>query len=166
MKIIDQKGRLFGLINIIDLLVVLLLLSFIPLLYRVYETFKLEKNMVQELVFARVEFSDMTPEFVKVVSKGDTEKDASGNLVGKLVNISSAEPSKVWVVVDNKILGAISHPTKKDLIIDAMLLCAKRDGVLFYKNSQVKIGNTISFTTDLYNFTGKIVGLKFIVKNK
>jgi len=175
MKLIDQKGRVLGLINVIDLSVILVLISFLSVVFLGYKVMQRQqkiddtnKAMIrqQEIdgkkwVLIQIKLSELDPEFSKVILKGDTEKDSSGKTIGELVAIASSSPSKVWVIVDNKMLSAIDHPLRKDIIVDANILCTKRDGSLYYKDSSVKIGNTIQFTTDLYHFSGLITGLKF-----
>ena len=48
MKLIDEKGRLFGVVNIIDLAVILLLLSFIPMFYIGHRFFFLIPEQIAE----------------------------------------------------------------------------------------------------------------------
>jgi hypothetical protein len=161
MKIIDQKGKVFGRINIIDLSVIIVLVSFLPLLYLGYRVVALHSQREgARWVPAQIKLLNIDPEFSKVIEIGDVEKNFAGNDIGKLTAISSIKPSKVWVIVDNKTLGTIDDPIKKDMLVDADLLCEKKGGVLYYKSTVVKIGNVITFSTDLYNLSGSIVGLK------
>ncbi|MFA5142618.1 MAG: DUF4330 domain-containing protein [Candidatus Omnitrophota bacterium] len=172
-KIIDEKGRLFGIINVIDLAVILVILSFVPIIFIGYKVMNKPEEITgakqvvirTEMVSARIKFWDIEPEFSGIITKGDVERDAAGKKISEVVDIVSVNPSKTWVVVENKALAMIEHPAKKDVVIDARILCTKTDGILYHKSALVKIGSPIIFTTDLYNFPGRIVGLKTDDKN-
>lgn len=164
-KIIDQKGRIFGTINVIDLSVILVLLSFIPIVFIGYKVILGGKAEDTKWVSVRIKLTEIDPEFSDVISKGDVEKDSFGKTIGKLASISSVKASKVWVIADNKMLTTIDHPVKKDILVDADILCTRQGRIFYYKSVPVKIGSTIIFATDLYNLSGLIIGLKVDVKN-
>ncbi|MDD5136746.1 MAG: DUF4330 family protein [Candidatus Omnitrophica bacterium] len=160
-KIIDQKGRLFGLINVIDLSVILILVSFVPLIFIGYKIVSMgEKTEDKEWVSVKIKLVETEPEFSSIISAGDVEKDPLGKTIGRLTAIANVKPSKVWVTVDNKMLTTIDHPVKKDIVVNADILCLKKEGTLYYKAIPVKVGNAITFTTDLYNLPGLVVGLE------
>lgn len=163
-KIIDQRGRVFGLINVIDLSVILLVLSIIPISLFGYLVLT-KKVVTRDYVWAdiMIKLKETEPEFRDIISKGDVEKEPSGKVIGKLTDISNMTPSKVWVVVDNKMLTTIDHPVRKDILVNAEILCIRRGGVLYHNSDQVKIGKIFVFETDMYNISGPIVGLK--IKN-
>ncbi len=167
-KIIDQKGKVFGLINVIDLSVILILLSFAPLIfigYKIIGQTKEKEMRDKKSVTIKIKLAEVEPEFISIVSKGDVERDSLGNKIGELIAISSIKPSKVWVIVDNKMLATIDHPVKKDIIVDVRVSCTKNKGVLYYKSDPVKIGNAIVLSTDIYNLSGLVVGFKADDKN-
>lgn len=161
MRIIDQKGMVLGRINIIDFSVILIVIFFLLSLFIGYAVV-VKKEMIKDSVWVSIKLKlvETEPEFRNIISKGDVEKNAFGETIGRLVDVSSVMPSKVWVIVDNKMLSTIDHPVKKDVIVNAEILCKRKDGILYHKTSPVKIGTTITFETEMYNLSGVVVGLK------
>ena len=161
MTIIDHKGRLFGLINIIDLAVLFFLLSIIAVIIFGYLTFvKSSSLQMERWITIQIRFSEIYPEISGIISSGDVEKNSSGKTIAKLTSIASITPSKVWVAVDNKVLSPIDDPVKKDIIANIEVLCTERNGVFYYKGNPIRIGDTITFTTNLYNASGMVVDIK------
>ncbi len=160
-RIIDGKGKFFGLINMIDLFVILMLISFIPVLFIGYKILtKKEINKNADWVAVQMRLTETDPDFRAIITKGDSERDSFGDTIGRLIGISSVKASKVWVVVENKMISTIDHPVKRDIVIDADILCVKRDGVWYHKSQPVKIGSPILFETDMYNLLGTVATLK------
>ncbi len=104
----------------------------------------------------QVKFSEIIPELAKVISEGDIEKDSSGRKVGRLKSIISSKPSAIIVYRDNNIINT-SHPVQKDMVCSLDILSIEKNGVFYFKNYPIKIGNSINFATDLYSIVGTIV---------
>lgn len=75
MKIIDEKGRLFGKINVIYFLVILFLISLTPMFYYGYKIFNAPPPPppLQEWATVKVKFNGLIPEIVSLINKGDYE---------------------------------------------------------------------------------------------
>ena len=108
-------------------------------------------------------FSGIIPELAGLISGGDTEKELGVKLVGRLKSIVSSKTSEIQTlsVEQNKII-TIPQPYTRDIEVILNLLCSEKGGVFYYKNYPVKIGNLVTFTTDLYNISGQIVGMEGI----
>ena len=157
-KIIDQKGRVLGVINIIDLSVIIILISFLSLIFVGYRMIShREKTLDTKWVNVKIKLAESEPEFNNIIPRGDIERDSFGKTIGKLISIK--------MVNSQNALTSVSRPDKKDFIVDADILCLKKSGVLYYKAAPIKIGNRIAFETDLYNLSGMIVGLKIDEQN-
>ena len=144
-KIIDQKGRIFGLVNIIDLSIILLLVSFLPVFYLGYKGIAAEnKKEGAEWVSVQVKVLDIKSETNTLILKYDIE-----NLLKKLE-----------VAADDKMPLTVNNVLKKGPLVDIELLCIKKGGVFYYKGSPVKIGGPVTFTADMYNISGSIVSIK------
>lgn len=160
-KIIDSKGRIFGAINVIDFFVILVLISFVPIVVIGYKFIGRKHNILDtQWVSVQIKLTGVEPEFINVISKGDADKDPSGKVIGTVTSIAKLMPSKVWVIVDNKMLSTIDHPVQRDVTVEANILCTDKKGILYYKLEPVKIGSKIMFETDKYNIPGIIVGFK------
>lgn len=121
-------------------------------------------NKIQQQPFnekwlsVQVKFSEIIPELARAVSEGDTEKDYFGRKVGRLKSIITNKPSAIMILSDNKIINT-SHPAQKDLLCSLDILCIEKNGTFYFKNYPLKIGNSITFSTDLYSIVGTIVGI-------
>ena len=162
MKIVDRKGKLFGLINIIDLTVLIFLVSIIAVIMVFGYLTLINGGSIQakKWVAVQIKFLGIYPEISGIISAGDVEKNPSGKTAAKLTSIVSINPSKAWVMVDNKTLSAIDDPVKKDIIVNVEVLCTETGGTFYYKANPLRIGNNVIFSTDLYTVSGVIIGVK------
>ena len=110
-------------------------------------------------VRTEVEFSGIIPEVAKVISQKDMEKDPTGRTVAILREILVNKYSELLITKENKFIS-VNHPFLKDLVLNLDFLCIEKDGILYFKNYPVKMGNSITFTTDLYSLTGTIIGIE------
>ncbi len=164
MRILDDRGKIFGRINIIDFCVIVFIIFFLSVILVAYnvlmkESFdkKLKIAHAVKAQYVKVLFKDLEPELAKVFSAGDTERDKYGVIRGRILRIDNIKPSDAVIVFDNKTLVATTHPFKKDVLADMYLLCTEKDRANYYNESPVKIGNPITFSTDLYSMQGLIV---------
>lgn len=110
-------------------------------------------------VHTEVKFSGVIPEVAKAIAERNIEKDPTGRTVAILKKILFNKPSELLTLKENKFIS-VNHPFFRDLVINLDFLCIEKDGVLYFKNYPVKMGNNITFTTDLYSLTGTIIGLE------
>lgn len=114
----------------------------------------------EKWVEAKIKFSGLIPELAKAISEGDTESDPLGRVVGRLKVIVSnkASESSALSIEQNKFI-TIPQPFYRDIDVVMNVLCIEKEGVLYFKNSPVKMGNIITFTTDKYSIQGLIIGM-------
>ena len=113
----------------------------------------------KEWVSLQVKFSNVVPEIAKFVQKGDREKDAYEQTITRINSIISNQPAQITTIYEEKFI-TLSHPFNKDILISIDVLCIEKEGEYFYKDSLLKIGNNIAFTTELYSISGLIVGIQ------
>ncbi|MFH0935358.1 MAG: DUF4330 domain-containing protein [Candidatus Omnitrophota bacterium] len=123
-----------------------------------------EKNQLKE-VWVRLKLKSKTviPELSRIIKEEDVEKDPSGKTVVIIEKILSNELSEISTMTmkDNNIIFIEgTSPYYYDTVLLAKVLCVEKDGVLYFKNYPVKIGNTITVTTELYSLPGTIIGLE------
>lgn len=164
--IIDNKGRIFGKINIIDFLVVLFILVLVPLFFignKILSAKKVEVVAEETPLTVEVRFSKIMPELANVLQEGDLQRNEMGNIVGKLVKIVSNEPTKIQLIELSGYSGNkfdISDSDCREIKALFELICVKRSGNFIYGGHIIKIGNQVSFSTDLYSIQGVITGVK------
>lgn len=124
------------------------------------KTYESEPPKIQEKwIHTQVKFSGVIPELSRVITEGDTEEDVTGETIGKIISIVNNKLSEVLVLRKDEFV-TISHPFYKDIIVDLDVLCIEKEGVPYFKNYPVKIGNAVTFTTKLYSISGNIVGFR------
>ncbi|MEW6009457.1 MAG: DUF4330 family protein, partial [Candidatus Omnitrophota bacterium] len=123
------------------------------------ETFKEPTKIVQKWLKLNVKFSGAIPEVAKIIQEGDTEKAMDGEVVSRITSIISNKPAEV-LTLDKGSFMTLSHPFHKDIIVALEVLCVEKDGILHFKNYPAKIGNNITFSTDLYSISGTIINLE------
>ena len=171
MKIVDEKGRLFGKINIIDFLVVLFLLCLMPMFYFGYKILAKKPAPVpvvgeafdlvaeEKWLSLQVKFPGVIGEVAIAIQKGDTEKDDFDKTVARIQSIISNNPSQIVSVKEGEVI-ILTHPFNKDLLLSLDVLCMEKKGVYYFKSYPVKLGNNIVFCTDLYSISGIIIGME------
>ena len=150
MKIIDEKGRLFGKINIIDFLVILFLFCIIPVFYFGYRIFsiKLEAPAITKLpTVASIDCycvaHNLTPEIAEHISVGDKDYDRKNNVVGEILAIGKPEEDSYVLSLGGGRTIFYQDPTRRQLLIKARLLGEIKDSVFYYKEKEFSIGSNV-----------------------
>lgn len=116
------------------------------------------KNRWVQLV---VKFTGVIPEVAKIIQEGDIEKDPESKIAAKLKTIISNKSSDILVLKEDKWITVI-HPFQKDVVVILEMSCIEKDGILYFKNYPVKMGNAVTFTTDIYSISGVITGIEYL----
>ena len=164
MKIIDEKGRLFGKINVIDFMVVLFLLSLTPMFYFGYKIFNKKPALppppapaTVESVPKKVIETEMAFVFTKLDSKtlemilaGDKEIDSNAEIIGLITSLGKPRP-----LVYEIDLGNGQKLNQEDLLIKEIPAILKlkvelKDNVMYYKDKPIKANSSIDFKSDKY----------------
>lgn len=167
MKIIDEKGMVFGKINLIDFLVVLFIVFLTPIFYFGYKILNTKENIVvieqKRIIQVEVKFSNILLEVANVVKEGDVARGPAGDAIGTLIKIVTNESPKSYLLdsKDNQFV-IIPNPysQSRDMLAVLDLKCAERGRALHFDTYVIKVGSSILFSTDLYDIQGTIVGIK------
>ena len=159
---IDEKGRIFGKLNIIDFIFVVLLLSVIPVFYYGNRLTAMKKPAVKryEKVIAEIKFLKIMPELASVIREGDIDKDSGGDTAGVLKKIISSKNSQFVAMGNSEQVIIMEDPMTRDVQASFELNCVNDNGVLSFEGYPVKIGSDIAFTTDLYSMQGIVVKIE------
>lgn len=107
-----------------------------------------------------VKFTGIIPEVANIIKEGDLENDPENKMVGRLKSIISNRPSEILVFKEDRWI-TVKHPFQKDVVVILEMLCIEKDGILYFKNYPVKMGNSVTFTTGLYSISGVITGIEY-----
>lgn len=125
----------------------------------VAKSFEITPSIEERWILLEVKFSGIVPEIADIIQKGAIERDTFGKIVARIVSVISNKPSQVLTLKDNEFV-ILNHPFNRDILISLKVLCIEKDGVYYFKNYPVKMGNNIAFSTDLYSITGLIIGME------
>jgi len=127
------------------------------LLAKTFEAMSLIKEK-QKWVTLQVEFSGVRPEVASVVRKGDVQKDLNNETIGRINSV--VNNAALVLTLKNNDFVTLQHPYSRDIKVSLDVQCMQKEGTYYFKNFPVKMGNMISFATDLYSITGTIVGME------
>ena len=161
MKLIDEKGRLFGRINIVDFLIVTLVIILIPAFFHIYRILgKTPIRVPSEWI--KVEAVAFTiPEIADLFKPGDISYDRFGNMDGKLARVIDIDDERIRrymhledIREENKNLPIVySMP----VLIEFELLCTRdeKNQPWYYRRAPlvVSLAKSFVFSSDKYDIT-------------
>ncbi|MFH1492241.1 MAG: DUF4330 family protein [Candidatus Omnitrophota bacterium] len=156
MKILDEKGKLFGKINVIDFSVIFLLIFLLPISYFAYKVYTKEYKMWGESVEADFHclFVMLEPEVAKSLSVGDAEFDKDGKPIAQIISLEEIKPYFYEIKLSEEEAITIKDSNLKQISAKLRLRAETRlDGNLYYKNSRLFSNPFFEFNTDKYTAT-------------
>ena len=161
MKIIDEKGKLFGRINVIDFLVLLFFLGLTPMFYFGYKIFnkKPPQNTPAAIVEAPKTFIEtelnfilnkLEPETAQLILKGDREVNEKGEVIAEIISLGKAIPVAYEIDLGNQQKLIKDDPVLKKIPALLKIKAEFKDNVLYYKEKPIKINSVIDFITAKY----------------
>lgn len=164
MKIIDEKGRLFGKINVIDFIVVVFILSFIPIVYYGYRIINVKpKAFDKKCVSTKIKCIGLISEVAQIMKEGDIGVSSTLEEKGVLEEIINIEDTDVLYLQNanlNMTTANIQYMRafpRKDVTARIKFLCTEKNNILYYNDKAIKVGNSIIFSTKLYDAQGIIL---------
>lgn len=155
MRFIDEKGRLFGKVNIIDFLVIVFLSSLIPVFYFGYRIFTKKPAVVtekKEVIETEIycKFIKIQPDIMKLISVGDKEFDENGSAIAEIILLGSISPYQYKIDMGNGEIKIITDSVLKELPAYLRLKAGIKDNRLYYKDKEIMINSPIEFRTPEY----------------
>lgn len=114
MRLIDEKGKLFGLVNIIDMIVILLIIVVAAGVF--YKTNTSSSESVMKDIEVEVRVQNMYPTFVDSLKVGDKLVAANG-YVNATISKIDVMPAAYIVDRADGTVSLTEHPFRKDLIV-------------------------------------------------
>jgi len=165
VKIIDEKGKLFGLINVVDLLVIILIVAIVGGVgYRLFSK-KINANNGNVLsekqdVYVTLYSSLVVPEVAENLKVGE-KLAASGKYTNaEIVSITSRPANLVNTDFEgNAVLT--KHPLWKDVIVVVKEKVNPSDIILKVATQEVRVGYSFILKTQTVETNCKIRGVSF-----
>ena len=161
MRIIDQKGRLFGKINLFDLFVLLLLITVAFFVFNRY----IDKRVISTVASREITFKlfvnnvrNVTTDAIQVGDK--LRHSETGQMVGELIE-KEIMPSRKHVTTEDGTIVNAEIPERYD-----MFLTVKAEGIVTDKeitvgSGAIRLGTELKVRTNRYGITTTVFDIKY-----
>ncbi len=145
MALIDGKGRLFGKINIIDLLIVLLIIVIAGGAYQVFLGGKSKQVIETSKVIYEFEITNINMDFIDAINPGDPIRDnVRGNELGTVVGKASRNATMLNEDIINGKYVIADVPDMYDVIITIEGQANITPANIIIGGAEIKVGKKFS----------------------
>ena len=156
MKLIDENGRIFGKMNIIDLLVILFILSFLPVFFFGYKLtagkqrlFQKKKEYIEVEIPCSILF--LKKDTMDLIKIGDKSFDNDGVQLGEIVWIGQPHSQRRSFEVGVNDQITVEDPALETLPVKIRIKAEIRDNALYFREHRILVEQPFQFTTQNYN---------------
>ncbi len=158
MKIVDQKGKLFGLINIIDLAILLAVAVLVTgIIIKTGSTEK-ETGKVSKEFIATVICRNVEGKVAENLKPGDQVVYGNVYVNGYIVSAEKF-PAKQTVVLDDGTVKEVIVPNLSDVIVEMKILYDGTDNLIMLGKYQVNIGKGLTVKTNRVEVLGVVLDI-------
>ncbi len=165
MKIIDEKGRLFGKINLLDLVVVLFVVVIIGFigskLVSNPESYAVSQGDNVKKMYVTVKCQLVTDSFANSIQPGDKLLAQNAYTGGEVYSIDSIEPAEYTGVDDKGQVVISKHPYLKDVTVTLVTDQNIESPVLKVNGQEARVGVKIFFKTQKVESSSLIMDITF-----
>lgn len=150
MKIINEKGKLFGIVNIIDLalLLVIVALAVGALLFMKREGGTVE-TLEKKDFYVTILCSKYRQEVVDAIKVGDLLYFGNSFTNLEIVDVK-AEPAKIDVPMPDGTIAYANHPELKDIYVTIKIIgdpIDPNDPMIYYGSTHATVGKNVTLKT-------------------
>ncbi|TYP57819.1 DUF4330 domain-containing protein [Thermosediminibacter litoriperuensis] len=160
MSLIDKKGRLFGLINIIDLMVILLIVAVagrFALKAQQRPVGSAEKKI--EVVLLVKDVRDAT---ASVIKEGDIVRETkTNNLLGKITKVEVRPAETLVNTADGRVVS-VPNPVLKDVYVTLEGSGTAGENAIVIGGTEIRIGTVLQIKTNIYSVVATVMGIKVL----
>ncbi|SHH48555.1 DUF4330 domain-containing protein [Tepidibacter thalassicus] len=164
--IIDNKGKLFGKISIIDILVVLCIFSFVlGVYYKFFHVKEIKAVNSLDTIEYKIDIKDIRKASVDSLKKGvEVYEKRTDRYLGKVVE-KKVVPMEAYIEKTDGTIVKAEKPDRYEMIITLVTSGVEReDSFLANGNKEINVGSEINIKTRLVSFVGVISDVKKINK--
>jgi len=160
MNLIDKRGRIFGLINIIDLLVILLILAVVGrfALKAQQRPSAIESKNIEVVLLVK-EVRDAT---ANVIKEGDIVSETKTNmLLGKVTNVEVIPSDTLVNTADGRVVN-YPNPILKDVYVTLVGTGTVGENATVIGNSEIRVGTILNVKTNVYSVISTVMGIRVV----
>ena len=160
--IIDKKGKLFGKINLLDILIILVVLAFVALgAAKLFSGFTSSKNETTELIYT-IEVTKKDADFFESIKEGDSVfKKNTKEPNGEVVSCEVAPAQYITKNLDSLTFEITEAENKFDGKIKIKVQADINQPDLMVDNEAIKIGKDYAVRTENSVLEGYIIDMEF-----
>ncbi len=161
MRVLDDKGRLFGAINIIDLLIVILVVVMVSgfVYTRYYRNRVLEQLAPQDIEVTFLVANVRGPS-VEAVTVGDRVLESKTNgYLGQVVSVAT-EPADVVTQLPDGRFYEMPSTNRMDMFVTVKGPGKVTENSIVLGTQEVRIGAKVAIKTNLYAFESTVWHIK------
>lgn len=161
MKVLDEKGRLFGKISIIDLLVIVVIVGVVAWFgYSMFgKNLRTEVSQREEETEIVVVASGMRPTTAEAIAKGGKIFEfKTGACVGEVVGVET-EPTVVWLLEGDGRWVQTQSDDKVDAFVTIRGTARIGENVITMNGVEIRVGGSIGLKTKFATFQGYIMNM-------
>ena len=160
MKIVDERGRLFGVINIVDLALLLVVVLFAGGLYYklVAKQSITDKTHGEQEIFVTVKYHPLDEAELRGVAKGD--QLVANNALQQIFVEDVEIRSEKAMLEKNGALSVTEHPFEKSLYITIKGKASITDANIHMANQIIKIGREFFLKTLTTEWKGTVTSIE------
>ncbi|MBN2853586.1 MAG: DUF4330 domain-containing protein [Clostridia bacterium] len=163
MKIIDEKGRLFKLVNVVDLLVILAIVLVVGGVFYALSNSGAITVTPKEYYVATIQCKEVTPSVFDSLNIDDKIVYSNTYVNGTILS-KSVQPSKVEVLTDDNQLILVDHPSLVDVFVELVVEVEKGSDFIMLGKYQVNIGKELVVKTRRVEVNGLVLSIKEYTK--
>ena len=159
MKLIDEKGRLFGLINVIDLFVLTMIVCLIG--FGGYKMLRVNPRIATENKDAVIKLliTDVRDVTVNAIAEGETTRDFDKNtLLGTIVKKEVKNTTKQVTTSDGRIVEA-EVPGKFDVMFHIEGKATISNNTILMGNQDIRVGKQLGIKGLKYAVRGTVMDI-------
>lgn len=158
---VDKKCRLFGKINILDLIIIIIILFGIYFLYSYYYGSNKEEITTIDIQY-EVEFTLKSTEFVYSIEKGDTIRDSiKGNYLGTVSDVKIRPSTKTVENLEEGIFVEAEVPGSYDAVVTIEGKGRVTDTSIFLEGTEIVVGKKMYLKGKGYASQCFITGISY-----
>ena len=157
MGLIDKNGRLFGLINIIDLLIIGLVVVVVGRFF--IGTPQKSGGAVTKNIEVILHVKEVRDATVDVIKVGDVVKETKSNAVlGKITDLI-VRPSDTLVETAEGKVVVYPNPVYKDIYITLVGSGSAGENAIVLGSNEIRVGTTLQIKTNMYSVTTTVMSI-------
>jgi hypothetical protein len=160
MKLINEKGKFFGIINVFDLAVILLLVLVVAFGgYRFYQNRAAEASVEKTDIFVTIKCPMVTDTVINAVKSGDRFLTGVNYVNGTVTEVTSEKAYDTVERADGTYAWS-EHPVLKDMYVTVKMHEDPANPILKLGTQEIRVGKAIFMKTQRIEVLGTVYDIQ------